>query len=180
MARIISRSETVVSPWVRLVAKDVEVAPGSVDTYHCLGLADYVSILARMPDGRFPIVRQFRSAVEAETWELPAGMVDPGDTPESCCRRELLEETGLIAGTVRPLGAFYTDTGRLQNRIHSFAVEASAPDPTFAGEHGMTVDFVTAAELRARIRDGTFSHQLHLGTLALAGLEGLDGGILSG
>lgn len=182
MSRVVSRTETVVSPWVRLVEKAVRVAPGAVESYHCLAQADYVAILALTPDGRIPLVRQFRAAVEAETWELPAGMVDPGETPESCCRRELQEETGLVAASVQALGVFYPDTGRLENRIHSFAVTTAAPDPASIpqpGEPGIEVVFVTPAELRGRIRDGTFSHQLHLGALALAALHGLDGGVLA-
>ncbi len=44
------------------------------------------------------MVRQFRYALERETLEIPAGKVDPGEKPEECVRRELLEETGYEAG----------------------------------------------------------------------------------
>jgi ADP-ribose pyrophosphatase len=181
MARILARTETVLSPWVRLVENAVETAPGSApQLYHCFAQADYVAVLARTPSGRIPIVRQFRAAVGGETWELPAGLLEPGETPESCCRRELEEEAGVRAEKVHPLGAFFTDTGRLENRIHLFAADVSEPIAALAREPGIDVELVSPEALRARILGGTFIHQLHLGVIAVAALHGLGAGILPG
>jgi ADP-ribose pyrophosphatase len=166
---VVKRSETVVSKWVRLVANDVRTsATSEIQTYHCLGQADYVAILARTPDGRIPIVRQFRPAVNGYTWELPAGMIDAGDTPEETCRRELLEETGLLCRSLRYLGDFDPDTGRLENRAHVFVVEAGDAQAEFSPEPGIEVRLVTLAELRALIRNGGFRHLLHIAALMLA------------
>jgi ADP-ribose pyrophosphatase len=178
MARIVARSETTISPWVRLVEKSVERVPGGpVDVYHSLAQADYVAIVARTPSGRIPIVAQFRPAVAAETWELPAGLVDPGEDAASCCQRELFEEVGLSTLRMQAVGTSYPDTGRMENRLHVFAVDASEPDPTFVAEPGMKVQFVTADELRARILDRSFIHQLHIGALAEAELHGFSVGL---
>jgi 8-oxo-dGTP pyrophosphatase MutT (NUDIX family) len=174
------RTETVISPWVRLVANTVEkTLDGPGEVYHAFAQSDYVAVLARTPSGQIPIVRQFRAAVGCETWELPAGLLEAGESPESCCRRELLEETGVKAMAVHPLGSFFADTGRLENRIHLFAVEASEPQSAFVPEPGLSVVFVSPSELRGRILDGTFIHQLHLGTLAVAALKGHGFGVLS-
>jgi ADP-ribose pyrophosphatase len=178
LSRIVSRTETVLSPWVRLVANTVETTPGAPgQIYHSFAQADYMAVLARTPSGHIPIVRQFRAAVGCETWELPAGLVESGESAESCCRRELREETGVVAEEVHALGAFFTDTGRLENRIHVFAVEASEPDRAFVQEPGLSVAFVSPAELRDRILEGTFTHQLHLGVLAIASLKGFGVGL---
>src|SRR4051794_10022268 len=56
--------------------------------------ADYIAIVALTADEKIPLVRQYRPALEAFSWELPAGLVDPGESPADGCRRELLEETG--------------------------------------------------------------------------------------
>src|SRR5207248_2683408 len=99
---IVKKSEVSISPWVRLVTKEVQMLEGmEPDTYHSIAQADYVAIFARTRDGRIPIVRQFRPAVEALTWELPAGMVDAGESASETCRRELYEETGLQATSIR-------------------------------------------------------------------------------
>lgn len=176
VARVLSRHATSVSPWVTVVRKEIEFAPGQPpEVYHCLAQADYVAILAVTPDGRVPIVRQFRPAVESYTWELPAGLLDAGEEPEAACRRELREETGLAARSVAYVGAFYADTGRLENPLHAFFVRASEPDPAFVEEPNLTVAFVTMEALRDLIRRGAFRHQLHLGVLATAHVAGLWG-----
>jgi hypothetical protein len=60
MARILSRSETYVSPWIRLVRKDVEFSPDrKPETYHAISQADYISIFAVTRSGLIPIVKQY-------------------------------------------------------------------------------------------------------------------------
>ena len=48
-------------------------------------------------DPRVLLIRQFRHAADGYIWEVPAGRLDPGETPEACARRELEEETGMVA-----------------------------------------------------------------------------------
>jgi 8-oxo-dGTP pyrophosphatase MutT (NUDIX family) len=172
--KIRSRSVTTVSSWVRLIAREVEFAPGEPpQVYHSVGQQDYLAILARTPDGRIPIVRQYRPALETFTWELPAGLVDPGEDPATGCVRELLEETGYPALKVHTLGAAAACTGRLSNRVHSFFVETGERVADFAAEPGIAVELKTPAELAAMIKSGEFVQQLHLGALMLAELRGL-------
>jgi 8-oxo-dGTP pyrophosphatase MutT (NUDIX family) len=170
--KIRSRRTTSVSPWVALIEREVEFVPGgAVETYHAVGQLDYVSIVAVTPGHQIPIVRQFRPALESFTWELPAGLVDPGEDATATCRRELLEETGLSARVVKPLGVASPDTGRLSNRIHSFFVETGDPVPGFKPEPGLTVKLVSPAELVRLIAAGEFVSHLHLGALMLAQLN---------
>jgi 8-oxo-dGTP pyrophosphatase MutT (NUDIX family) len=172
--RIRSRKTTRISPWVEIVAREVEFAPDATpETYHAIAQADYIAILARTPDDRFPIVRQYRPAIEAYSWELPAGMVDAGEDPATTCARELLEETGYPARAVHPLGTYAPCTARLSNRIHSFFVETGDLPPDAQSEAGIAVRLVTASELAEMIRTGEFTLHLHIGTIALAAMRGL-------
>ena len=123
--KIVSRRTTRVSPWMEIIEREVEFSAGAEhQLYHAVGQQDYIAIVALTRDGRIPIVRQYRPALERFTWELPAGLVDKGETPEACCKRELMEETGLAAKAVHALGAYAPCTARLSNRVHSFFVEA--------------------------------------------------------
>jgi 8-oxo-dGTP pyrophosphatase MutT (NUDIX family) len=165
---IVKKSEVAISPWVRLVAKEVRhFAEKEADTYHSLAQADYVAVFARTRDERIPIVRQFRPAVEAFTWELPAGIVEAGETAIDTCRRELFEETGLRAASIRHVGEFYPDTGRLENLAHVFAVEVEDTSASATPEPGIDVRFVSRGELSVMIADGTFRSLIHIAAVLL-------------
>jgi ADP-ribose pyrophosphatase len=167
--KIRSRRVSKISPWMDVIAREVEFSPGApLQTYHAVGQLDYLAIVARIPDGRIPIVRQFRPAIEAFTWELPAGLVDAGESPEECCRRELMEETGYLALAVHPLGTAAACTGRLSNRVHSFFVETGERVASFEPEPGLMVKLVTPEELMRMIDAGEFIQQMHFGALFLA------------
>ena len=171
--RIRSRRTTAVSPWMKVIAREVEFAPAApAKVYHAVGQADYIAIVALTPAGRIPIVRQYRPAIEDFSWELPAGLVDDGEDPAQGCQRELFEETGFPARVVHRLGETSPCTGRLSNRIHSFFVETAARAKSFEPEPGITLKLVKPAELARLIRDGEFMSQLHIGALLLAELHG--------
>jgi len=164
---------TSISPWMDVIAREVEFAPGEPpQTYHAVGQRDYLAVLARTPDGRIPIVRQYRPAVEAFTWELPAGLLEQTEDPAAACVRELMEETGYPARAIHSLGApAAACTGRLSNRIHSYFVEAGERVADFTPEPGITVALKSPAELVAMIKAGEFVQQMHLGVLMLAQLR---------
>ena len=63
--------------------------------------ADAVAILLLSEGGEMKLVRQRRRAVDADTLEAPAGLIDEGETPEAAARREWYEETGLWADVAR-------------------------------------------------------------------------------
>ncbi len=171
--RIRSRRTTAVSPWVSIIAREVEFARGEApQVYHAVDQADYIAIVALTASGKIPIVWQYRPAIEAFSWELPAGLVDPGEKPADSCRRELMEETGLTARAVHILGDNCACTGRLNNRIHNFFVAAGKRVAEFEPEPGLTVKLVSPADLVLLIMRGEFVSQLHIGALLLAELHG--------
>ena len=163
---IINRKVTNLSPWVNLVEKTVDLKVGPAQ-YHCFQQNDYVAVLAVREDGKIPIVRQFRAAIEQFNWELPGGIVDTGQTPLQACRQELHEEAGLVVQDVYDLGAHYPDCGRLENKIHSFLVTATS-DPAFVPEPDVEPHFVTWQELLNMVKQGDFATALHISTLFLA------------
>jgi ADP-ribose diphosphatase len=171
--RIRARRTTPVSPWMSLIAREVEFSRGGlIELYHAVEQADYIAIVAATRDGKISIVRQYRPVLETFAWELPAGLVERGERPADCARRELLEETGLTARTIHKLGATSPCTGRLNNRIHSFFVEAGTRSASFKPEPGVSTKLVVPAEIVRLIQTGRFKSQLHIGALLLAELHG--------
>ena len=163
-----------VSPWMAIIEREVEFAPGAeCEIYHAVSQQDYIAIVAALPDGRLPIVRQYRPALESFTWELPAGLIDPDEDAVACCRRELMEETGFAARAVHALGCYAPCTARLSNRVHSFYVEIdSSAERKRPTEPGIELKLVSLAQLAQLILAGEFVLQLHIGTVLLAGLRG--------
>ena len=68
------------------------------------------------------LVRQWRHAWEISSWEVPAGTFDEGEEPLQCARRELAEETGLVATRYRSLGVVH-GAAFLTGRAHLFLAE---------------------------------------------------------
>lgn len=167
-----SRQTTAISPWIDIIAREVEFTPGQPSQlYHAVGQLDYLAIVALTPDGRFPLVRQYRPALEAFTLELPAGLAEPREDPAAGCRRELLEETGYPTRCMYPLGTAAPCSGRLSNRIHSFFLETGERIDDFVPEPGLSVELATPSDLVRMIKSGEFVSQLHLGALLLAELR---------
>lgn len=75
------------------------------------------------PEGEDPqllLLRQYRYAADGYLYEIPAGRLDPDETPADCAARELKEETGCTAGQMEPLITMVTTPGFTDERIHLF------------------------------------------------------------
>ena len=69
---------------------------------------------------RILLVKQYRLPAERYLWELPAGRLDPGETPLKAAKRELAEETGYKAGKWTKLASFWVSPGYVQERMTIF------------------------------------------------------------
>lgn len=87
------------------------------------------------------LIRQYRYAASGFVHEVPAGRLDPGETPEECAKRELQEETGYRATDLVRLNTFYTTPGFTDERIHLFAAFGLV-----AGEAKLENDEILEAE----------------------------------
>lgn len=73
------------------------------------------------------LLRQYRYATDGYIWEVPAGKLDRGETPEACAHRELEEEAGLRARDLRFLTTVYTTPGFTDEKIHLFLARGLEP-----------------------------------------------------
>jgi ADP-ribose pyrophosphatase len=158
--------------WFRLVEKTFEDCPAP---YYWIDSPDCVTVLAVTAEGKVPLVRQYRPALDRMSLELPSGHIDPEDeSRESAARRELLEETGYQARDLEFLGVIDPDTGRLRSRIYCYfapnAVQRSEPEPDGEQIHNQEC---TLAELDLMLADGRMSHAQDMAAILLARLRGL-------
>ncbi len=114
-----------------------------------------VVILAFDDEGRIAFVRQWRSATAKAWLELPAGGVDPGETPEQAAGRELQEEVGLKPGKLEPLHGFWVAPGWATEYLHCFVARdcERCSLPADADER-IEVHYLTLGEAMDRIREG--------------------------
>ena len=82
-----------------------------------------VAVVAVDRGGYLTLVRQRREAARAHLLELPAGTLEPGESPLETAKRELAEETGLRGGRWREAASFYTTPGFCRERMTLFFAE---------------------------------------------------------
>jgi ADP-ribose pyrophosphatase len=109
-----------------------------------------VAVVAINDLGQVLMIRQYRHPVGQYLWEIPAGLLDvEGENAESAARRELLEETGYLAGTLEPLIEFFTTPGGSSENIAIFLARdltlSAVRPPTEAEEEDMLVEWVDFA-----------------------------------
>ena len=119
-----------------------------------------VSVVPIVDEGEGAIlVRQYRSAVDQDVLEIPAGKRDvDGEPPERTARRELEEEVGMRAGRVEKLAEFYNTPGFCDERHWVFmALDLEACDLSAQGieEQHMTIERIRLDEVPALIAKGT-------------------------
>ena len=114
-----------------------------------------VAVVALTGDGRICLVRQYRTALDRVTVEIPAGKLSPGEDPLECARRELLEETGFTAGRIAYLTTIASTPGFTDELIHIYMATDlvfSAADPD--DDEFLAVDLVELPELVDAVLDG--------------------------
>ena len=105
---------------VTLRLRDFRGADGQTRRREIVEHAPGAAVLAVDEHGHVLLVRQYRAAVDAWLLELPAGIVDPGEEPVACARRELEEETGYTVERLEPLARFYPSPGFCTELLHVF------------------------------------------------------------
>lgn len=84
-------------------------------------------VLLPMPDpDHVVLIRQYRYAIDRWIWELPAGSVDPGETPEAAARRECHEEIGQVPSRVELLAVFFPTPGFCDEEMLFYRLEGLA------------------------------------------------------
>jgi 8-oxo-dGTP pyrophosphatase MutT (NUDIX family) len=90
-------------------------------------------------DGQVGLLRIFRPALQAYSWEIPHGFVDEEEDSKTSAARELLEESGLIAEPtlLSSLGFITPDSGVIAARVELFVAETGQINNRREGELGI-------------------------------------------
>lgn len=161
-------------PWRRLdrttvhearwlsVCQDQVVRPDGEDhVYHHVVLPASATVLAVSDDGRVPVTRQWIYTHEDSHWRLPTGGIDAVDAGwEDAAKRELREETGLIAGTWQQLGTVNGADSATNHRDHVFiATDLIAGQPRLGGDEAdLEVRWFNFREVLDMVLSGSIRH----------------------
>jgi ADP-ribose diphosphatase len=105
---------------VRVRVDGVRLPSGKVTTRDVIEHDGAVAVIAIDENGDLILERQFRYAAGKELLEIPAGGIDPGETPEQTAYREMQEETGYAPGKLEKLTGFYAAPGYASEYLHLF------------------------------------------------------------
>lgn len=145
---------------------------GELEMVRHSGAAAVLPVLSDLdgPDPQIVLVRQYRYASGGYLYEVPAGRPEhPGEEWEVCARRELREETGLLAGRLQPMTSIWTTPGFTDERIHLFlATELTAGETRYDADEFMETVTMPLSRALSMVRDGEIQDAKTVCTLLYA------------
>jgi 8-oxo-dGTP pyrophosphatase MutT (NUDIX family) len=158
------------SDWVNLRLVDVELPDGNRFEHHVVRTPfEAAGVVVTDAERGVLLLWRHRFITDTWGWEIPAGHIDAGESPEAAGAREVLEETGWKAGKLQPLVTYNPMNGLADKRFHLFRAEGATHvgAPTDINE-AERVEWVAVERLRALVRAGEVRDGLSLTGLLYA------------
>jgi 8-oxo-dGTP pyrophosphatase MutT (NUDIX family) len=149
------------SEWVRLHLADVELPDGERFEHHLIRAPmPAAGVVVRDAARGVLLLWRHRFITDSWGWEIPAGMVEPGESIQAAATREVLEETGWQPGRLETLVAYHPSNGLSDQTFHLFladgATEVGPPVDVHEAEQiaWVPVSRLTEAVRGGQVRDG--------------------------
>ncbi len=115
---------------VDLALQPVRLSDGSMADREVVIHRGAVAMVAMVDADHVCLVENFRHAIGRTLLEIPAGTLDPGESPDDTAGRELAEETGYRASSIRRIAEWYVSPGVMNERMYVYLCEGLEPGPT--------------------------------------------------
>jgi 8-oxo-dGTP pyrophosphatase MutT (NUDIX family) len=155
------------SPWMRLALADVEVPGHGRFDHHVLRMpAGASGTVVHDPERGVLLLWRHRFITGTWGWEVPAGRLDDGESPEAAAARETLEETGWRPGPLRHLTTYFPHNGSSDATFHLFSADGAehVGEPTDPSE-SERIEWLPVDRLRTAIAGGEVGDGLSLTAL---------------
>ncbi len=156
------------SPWLMLRQDKVELPSGAViEEFYVSEYPTWVNVIGVTKEGNLVLIRQFRYAIGKVYFEIPAGVVDEGESPLEAAQRELLEETGYGGGEWQPWMQLCANPSIQTNMTHTFLALGVEPLQAQNLEHTeeIVVHLLSPSEVETALQDGDVIQALHAAPL---------------
>ena len=128
-----------------------------------------VALVPLDEQGRILFLSQYRIGVGQSLLEIPAGTLEPGEDPADCAARELREETGMAARSIRKLGDFFLAPGYSSECLHIFLATDLYYSPLEAdADEYLQLEPMSVSEAYRMAQRGEFHDGKTLAALLLA------------
>ena len=115
---------------IDLALQTVRLADGSTAQREVVLHRGAVAMVPMVDADHVCLVRNERYTVGRTLLEVPAGTIDPGESPDATAARELTEETGYRAGRIARIGEWFVSPGVMNERMYLYLCEDLTPGPT--------------------------------------------------
>ena len=154
---------------IRVRVDTVALPSGREATREVVDHEDAVVLVPIDSDGNVVLVRQYRHAAGTTLLEAPAGIIEPGETPDQCAQRELQEETGYRAEDLRYLGGFWSSPGFCTEFMHGYLARDLVPSRLQADpDEDIKVERLPLNQVTARIQSGDIQDAKTVAALLIA------------
>ncbi|MBO5287638.1 MAG: NUDIX hydrolase [Clostridia bacterium] len=105
---------------VKLFVDQIELPNGNKSVREIVRHPGAVCVIPVTDDGEVIMVKQFRYAFGKVLLEVPAGKLEPGEDPLDAVKRELEEESGVVASHIEHIGEIYTTVAIIDEKIQVY------------------------------------------------------------
>ena len=154
--------------WVTLRVDTCKLPDGIVkDDYYVLEYEDWANAVALTEDHKLILVRQYRHAGDIISLEVPGGVIEAGENPETGVRRELLEETGYTFNSCELITTLYPNPATATNRTFTYLLKGGVKthEQDLDEHEDLNVELYTIDEVKQLLLDNKIDQSLHAAAL---------------
>lgn len=163
-------------PFIKVVRQVVDVGNHHlVDNFFQVHLKSFVVAVPVLENSKILTIKQYKHGPGKVSLTFPAGFVEPNEHPDTACRRELLEETGLQPKETVHLGEF-VDNGNQRGCVGNYYIQRECQQvsvPNSGDLETMILEEKTAQEIDEALFKGEIAITHHAAAWAMARLRGL-------